>query len=116
MVFVNTFNEGLSIEVCFMSTDVRIYRPAKTAMQSGRFNTQDWVLEFEPTAGPQLDPLMGWAGSRDTLQQVQLRFPTKEGAVAFAKHRGLTYRVQEPGDRVVKPKSYAGNFDWRKVR
>ena len=29
---------------------VRIYRPAKTAMQSGEARTKDWVLEFEPEA------------------------------------------------------------------
>lgn len=26
----------------------KIYRPAKTAMQSGRAKTQNWVLEFMP--------------------------------------------------------------------
>jgi hypothetical protein len=28
----------------------RIYRPAKTAMQSGKAKTKDWVLEFEPAS------------------------------------------------------------------
>ena len=27
---------------------VRIYKPAKTAMQSGQRNTKEWVLETEP--------------------------------------------------------------------
>jgi hypothetical protein len=26
----------------------RIYKPAKTAMQSGLANTKKWLLEFEP--------------------------------------------------------------------
>ena len=26
----------------------KIYKPSKTAMQSGRAKSQDWVLEFEP--------------------------------------------------------------------
>ena len=26
----------------------RIYKPAKTAMQSGEARTKEWVLEFEP--------------------------------------------------------------------
>ena len=26
----------------------RIYKPAKTAMQSGRANTRDWTLDFAP--------------------------------------------------------------------
>ena len=29
-------------------TDVRIFKPSKTAMQSGRNNVKRWVLEFEP--------------------------------------------------------------------
>src|SRR4051812_30499684 len=27
----------------------RIYKPAKTAMQSGKARTREWVLEFEPS-------------------------------------------------------------------
>ena len=58
---------------------VRIYKPAKTAMQSGMNNNKEWVLESEPTPKV-LDPLMGWTGSRDTMEQVQLRFPTLDEA------------------------------------
>ena len=54
---------------------VRIYKPAKTAMQSGQRNTQDWLLESEP-APKEIDPLMGWTSSRDTMQQV--RVPIEE--------------------------------------
>ena len=28
----------------------RIFRPAKTTMQSGRARTKEWVLEFEPAS------------------------------------------------------------------
>ena len=98
-----------------MVAEVRIYRPAKTAMQSGRSNTRAWVLEFEPTDGLQTDLLMGWAGSHDTSRQLKMQFPTKEDAVAYAKRRGLSYRVQEPRDRVIKPRAYADNFAYRQV-
>ena len=57
---------------------VRIYKPAKTAMQSGQRNTKEWVLETEP-APKEIDPLMGWTSSRDTMQQVQLHFLTLGG-------------------------------------
>ncbi|MEN8197347.1 MAG: NADH dehydrogenase ubiquinone Fe-S protein 4, partial [Pseudomonadota bacterium] len=40
----------------------RIYKPAKTAMQSGRAKADDWVLEFEPEDAMTPDPLMGWNG------------------------------------------------------
>jgi hypothetical protein len=90
---------------------VRIYRPAKSAMQSGRANTRCWVLEFAPSDRSQPDPLMGWNGSRDTRAQLRLRFDTKEEAVAFAEREGYGYVVVD--DRPAKPptpKSYADNF------
>ena len=36
----------------------RIYIPAQTAMQSGKANTKEWVLEFEPSSARVSDPLM----------------------------------------------------------
>jgi hypothetical protein len=88
----------------------RIYQPAKTATQSGRAKTRRWVLEMEPQSPRRPDPLCGWLGSDDTDQQVQVWFPSKEAAVAYARRRGLEYRVFEPHRPVVKPKSYAENF------
>ena len=88
----------------------RIYRPAKTAMQSGRAKTRKWVLDYEQATRRQPDPLMGWTSARDTLNQVSLRFDTLDEAIAFAKREGLDYTVIEPHQRVFKPKSYADNF------
>jgi hypothetical protein len=88
----------------------RIYQPARTATQSGRAKTRRWLLELEPTARAEADPLCGWLGSDDTDQQVQLWFPSKEAAVAYARRRGLEYRVFEPHRPIVKPKAYADNF------
>jgi hypothetical protein len=94
----------------------RIYQPAKTAMQSGRAKTAKWVLEFEPSAQKAHDPLMGWTSSGDTRQQLKLEFPTREAAIAYASVRGIAHTVQEPHDRTVRPKSYAANFAWTRVR
>ena len=88
----------------------RIYKPAKTATQSGWAKTRHWVLEPEPKSPRRADPLCGWLGSDDTDQQVQLWFPSKEAAVAYARRRGIEYRVFEPHQPVVRPKSYADNF------
>ena len=88
----------------------RIYQPARTATQSGRAKTRRWLLELEPTARREADPLCGWLGSDDTDQQVQLWFPSKEAAVAYARRRGIEYRVFEPHRPIVKPKAYADNF------
>jgi hypothetical protein len=88
----------------------RIFRPAKTATSSGRAKTLQWVLEMEPKAPKVADPLIGWIGSGDTEQQLQLRFPTKEAAIAYAKRKSIEYRVFEAHRRQVVPKSYADNF------
>lgn len=96
-------------------TTVTIYRPSKTAMQSGRSNTKMWVLEFDTGPTRFVEPLMGWVGSDDTTRQVRLRFSTKEEAVAYAEHNGFQYRVQEPKTRRIKPKSYAENFAFNRV-
>ena len=88
----------------------RIFRPTKTAMQSGRGNTRLWVLEYEPATPREPDPLMGWSSARDTLNQVRLKFATLEEAKQFADKKGIEYTVEEPQERSFKPKSYAENF------
>ncbi|WP_084462750.1 ETC complex I subunit [Oceanibaculum pacificum] len=92
---------------------VRIYRPARSVMQAGRARTKKWVLEFEPRYATEIEPLMGWTSSRDTLQQVKLTFPSKERAVAFAERQGWPYTVIEPHEPKIRPKSYADNFRWQ---
>ena len=94
----------------------RIYRPAKTAMQSGRAKTRRWVLEYEPASRRDPDPLMGWSSAQDTLNQVQLRFDSLDEAIAFAKKRELEYALIEPNQRTRKVKSYADNFRYDRVR
>ena len=36
-----------------------IYKPARTATQSGLANTKEWVLDFEPEQPRTVEPLMG---------------------------------------------------------
>ena len=67
----------------------RIYRPAKTAMQSGTAKTTRWLLEYVSEIPREIDPLMGWTSSRDTTQQVKLWFDTKEDALAYAARNGI---------------------------
>jgi len=94
---------------------VRIFQPAKTAMQSGRAGTEKWQLEFAPGSPRVADPLMGWTSSTDTRSQVRLTFDTKEEAVAFAEKHGLPYLVEEAQARKLRPKSYADNFRFDRV-
>jgi len=88
----------------------RIYRPAKTAMQSGKAKTKDWTLEFEPESARLPDPLMGWTQSRDMDGQVRLHFESKDEAIAYAQAHGIPFHLQEP--KAVKRvlKAYADNF------
>nr|WP_233497168.1 ETC complex I subunit [Anaplasma ovis] len=88
----------------------RIYRPARNVMQSGAYGRSFWCIEFEPSCSLYRDSLMGWVGSRDTAQQVRLRFPNKEGAISYAKARGILYVVLPDQATRKKPKSYSENF------
>jgi len=96
-------------------TLARIYKPARTAMQSGKARTREWVLEFVSDVPREVEPLMGWTSSADTRQQIRLRFPTKEEAVAYAERNGIEYRLIEPKTPKRRPKSYAENFRWGRV-
>ena len=88
----------------------RIYKPAKTAMQSGTAKTKDWIVEFEAEAARTIDPLMGWTSSSDTKGQVRLSFETREAAIAFARRSGLDFTVVEPKAPRRRPRAYADNF------
>ena len=88
----------------------RIYKPAKTAMQSGQANTKDWALDFEPEEARQVEPLMGWTSSGDTRQQLRLRFASKEEAVAYCERHGIAYQVFESKPAARRTMSYSDNF------
>ncbi len=89
---------------------VRIYRPARSAMQSGRGRSRRWIVEFEPQSSKHIDPLMGWIGGTDTAAQVCLFFDSREGAVRYAKRHGYAFTISEPQEKLFSPKSYADNF------
>jgi len=92
----------------------RIYRPAKSAMQSGLAKTKDWVLEFEPASARVPDPLMGWSSSSDMDGQVRLAFESQDEAVAYAQKHGIAFRIAEPKTprRIIK--AYADNFTFQR--
>lgn len=89
---------------------VRIYQQPKNAMSSGKALIHRWILEFEPGEAKQADPLTGWAGSGDTREQVQLRFPDVDAAIAYAGREGLSYNVVPAPMRKLKLQAYADNF------
>lgn len=73
---------------------VRIYKPSRSVITSGRARTKGWRLTFERRTPPFIEPLMGWTGGDDTLTQVELSFPTREAAIRYAERQGLRYTVQ----------------------
>jgi len=88
----------------------RIYRPSKTAMQSGHARADDWVLAFEPSMARRPDPLMGWSSTGDARSQIRLNFGSRGEAVAYASRYGIPFRVHEARETPRKIKSYAANF------
>ena len=88
----------------------RIYKPTKTAMQSGTRNTKAWVLDYEPAEPRAVEPLMGWTSSGDMRQQLRLRFHTKEEAIAYCEREGIAFQVSEPKTPVRRGLSYSDNF------
>lgn len=91
---------------------VRIYQPARNAMQSGTARSRGWVLEFPAADAREIDPLMGWTSSDDTQSQVRLRFETRKQAEDYARDQGLDYVVQPSHGRApnIRARGYGENF------
>ena len=87
----------------------KIYKPSKTAMQSGLKKYDKWVLEFI-TNDKGINPLMGWESSTDTYSELNLEFSSKELAVEYAKKNNISYELIEEQNRKILKKSYADNF------
>ena len=93
----------------------RIYRPAKTAMQSGASKTKQWLLEFEASERRGVEPLMGYTSSTDMLSQVKLWFGSKEAALAYAGRNGIAAHVDEPKSPARRSMAYSDNFKYTRV-
>ncbi len=87
----------------------KIFKPSKTAMQSGKRASKKWFLEFD-TLDTQVNPLMGWESSVDTMSEVKLEFSSKDEAINYAKKNNLDYYVIEPKKSKIVKKSYSDNF------
>jgi hypothetical protein len=64
----------------------RIFKPAKNAMQSGKAQTQEWQLDYEP----------------------------EQPRVIYCERKGIAYQVIEPKEPVRRPAAYADNFAFRR--
>jgi hypothetical protein len=89
---------------------VRIFKPARNAMQSSPHLKNKWVIEYESNSIRKPEPLMGWTSSGDTLHQVRLKFDSKKDAINYAEEKGWEYTVALESVRKVKPRNYCDNF------
>ncbi|KAK5008473.1 hypothetical protein LTR28_003926 [Elasticomyces elasticus] len=89
-----------------------IYKPAKTATQSGDWHGHQWRMDWDVLQKGHRweNPLMGWQSSADFMQGTHLSFKTKDDAIQFAHKQGYEYFVQEPNERRFVPKAYANQF------
>ena len=87
----------------------KIYKPTKTAMQSGKRNSKRWILKFE-TLNTEINPLMGWESSKDTMSEVKLEFFTKDDAINYAKKNNIHFNLIEPQVEKIVKKKYSDNF------
>ena len=87
----------------------KIYKPSKTAMQSGIKKFDKWIIEFI-TEKPGINPLMGWESSTDTNSELKLEFSSKELSIEYAKKNKINFELIEPKIRKIVKKSYADNF------
>tara|TARA_B100001123_G_scaffold61717_1_gene67385 strand:- start:650 stop:931 length:282 start_codon:yes stop_codon:yes gene_type:complete len=86
-----------------------IYKPSKTAMQSGFAKSDKWIIDYI-TKQPGINPLMGWESSTDTLTELKLEFTTKEKAIEYAKKNKIQFEIIDEKKRKIVKKSYADNF------
>ncbi|MBL8569798.1 MAG: ETC complex I subunit [Phreatobacter sp.] len=93
----------------------RIYKPAKTAMQSGLAKTERWRLDYEPEVARTVEPLMGYTSSTDMRQQVRLEFDTRDEAVAYAERNGIAYQVSAAEEPKRRMAAYSDNFKFNRV-
>ncbi|XP_043496932.1 NADH dehydrogenase [ubiquinone] iron-sulfur protein 4, mitochondrial [Polistes fuscatus] len=92
---------------------VRIYQPAKNAMQSGTNNINYWQIDFE-TRERWENPLIGWTSTGDPHSNINVDFATKEAAILHCERMGWKYYIQKPNKVDPKPRSYGSNFSWNK--
>jgi NADH dehydrogenase (ubiquinone) Fe-S protein 4 len=110
---------GMELATCvylWTITDGKsIYRPTKTATQSGNWTASGWLMDWDvlPKGHRWENPLMGWQSSADFMNGHRIQFKTKEDAINFANKQGYEYFVQEPNERKFVPKAYANLFTYK---
>lgn len=93
-----------------MTIKAVVYKPTKNAMQSGKRNTKNWIVEISNPGSRYVENLMGWTASTDTTQQIKLHFQTMEDAIRYVKSNFKDFEIRLPNMSIITPKSYSENF------
>ncbi len=87
-----------------------IYKPTRSASQSGKAATEKWLLKFVHNGTRKIEPVMGWTSSRDMMQEVILKFNSQQEAEAYARKNNIEYQLIEENEHKMILRSYAENF------
>ena len=87
-----------------------IFKPTKSAMQSGYCNSRKWCLANNYINESFISSKFCWNGSSNPEKHIKLFFDDLESAINFAKKNKYDYEVQMPNKRSLIKKSYAENF------
>ena len=98
------------LQSIFKDRTALIFRPSRNVMQSGRAQTQKWLIQFNSDVPRWENPVMGWTSSRDPIQGTNLKFESKEEAIKYAKDQGWAFEVKESEEIPMRPKNYADSF------
>jgi hypothetical protein len=96
---------------------VHIYRPAPPPGRGGLGRFGKWILEFERSVPPLIEPLMGWTESDDPFAPIRLHFPDLQSAIEFAERHGWHYQVHDASIPATGGKTLrnAARYDIRNV-
>ncbi len=87
-----------------------IFKPPKSAMQSGLNKTKKWCLCNNDINETFISSKFCWTGSSNPEKQIKLFFDDLESAINFAEKNNYKYEIQKPNKRNLIKKSYAENF------
>ena len=87
-----------------------IFKPTKSAMQSGLSNTKKWCLTNTDINETFINSRFCWVGTSNPEKQIRLYFDKLESAENFANKNKYDYEVIKPNKTNFIKKSYAENF------
>ncbi len=91
-----------------------IFKPSKSAMQSGLSNTKRWCLRNNEIDKTYMSSRFCWTGSSNPERQIKIFFDNLDNAIKFAEKNNYDYDIVKPNKRKIVKKSYAENFFKRK--